>query len=62
MTYSKRVSLLCDGEGKDNGFDGCTARYEYDRGSAMEAREYAKKDGWMYRSGEDYCPECSGND
>lgn len=52
MSYTKIVTLWCDSED-------CLANYEYDRSSAMEARDYAAKEGWTYQSGEDYCPECS---
>lgn len=62
MGYFKVVTLYCDcdgceGCGREPGQD-CLEWYEYDRSSAMEARENAKNVGWVYRNGEDYCPNC----
>lgn len=59
MTYSKQVTLMCDGPGRDNDTEECYEMYHYDRGKATEAREVAKKDGWTNRGSEDYCPYCS---
>lgn len=51
MSYSKIVTLWCDGLN-------CWENYESDCARATTARKYAKKDGWVYRDGEDYCPSC----
>lgn len=51
MTYSKIVTLFCDG-------DGCPNSYNSTVGRAMIAREKASETGWTYSGGNDYCPEC----
>jgi len=44
--------LICDGCGENYGVD--------NRGSTGAShRRHAANDGWTYRGGKDYCPECS---
>lgn len=52
VTYYKVVALMCDGAG-------CSATYQYDRSSATEARQNARKTGWINEGSEDYCPNCA---
>lgn len=60
MTYYKIVTLMCDGPGEHYpNVDECLETYQYDRGQATEAREYAKQSGWVNEGSEDYCPDCA---
>lgn len=52
MTYYKSVVLACDGEGCYNMTD------DHSFPTATRAREEAAKDGWVYRDGQDFCPDC----
>lgn len=51
MTWSKEVTLWCDD-------DDCEAWTRHGASTVEETREIAKEHGWVYRDGEDLCPEC----
>ena len=51
MGYYKIVTLTCDGED-------CAEIYEYDMSRGTDARENPRGVGFVYKNGNDYCPEC----
>jgi len=57
MSYSKYVTLWCDGEDCHELHGHPNETYH----TAGDAREGAAKAGWTYKAGSDYCSDCSGN-
>jgi len=57
MTYSKIVTIFCDGESERKDCHGTFGDQVYFR-TATTARESAHEEGWVTRGTEDFCPEC----
>lgn len=59
MTAFTRAFLFCDG-------DGCDATWDYSTvpgaHTVTEAREEAKRGGWVRRKGRDLCEDCATAD
>lgn len=51
MSWSKNVTLWCDG-------DDCR-EFIYGGRYVRRSRQEAKKSGWKYIDGKDYCPGCA---
>jgi len=63
MTYTKKVTLVCDGDELEDGpSEDCEHFYghEVTYTAATEARFYAREDGWVTDGSKDYCPHCFG--
>lgn len=52
MTWSKDVTIWCDG-------DNCMEWARYSLSTVGATRKRARDDGWVYRGGEDRCPDCA---
>jgi hypothetical protein len=53
MSYQKFIDLICDLCNKHNSF--AMAQ------TTTKSRELAKKEGWKYKNGKDYCNKCADN-
>ena len=60
MSAVSEVHLYCDGEGcageREGGF---AANVSMGHRTAMEARSWAKGQGWKRRGGKDFCGDCA---
>lgn len=59
MSYTKAVTIWCDGDDCNEWHDGQGYASIGDTSSVAGARRNGRAFGWAYRGGRDLCPDCA---
>jgi len=60
MSYTKNTTIWCDWTNEDES-DICNNWYGNEGKNVSDMRVDAKKEGWSYKDGKDYCPHHTKN-
>jgi len=58
MAVSFTIDIWCDYDKCADWIFGCVQHYDLFNARKI-ARENVEKQGWTYKNGKDYCPECT---